>query len=321
MKNVPIKLTEQNWDNDTIPVVSVFSWVFNHKEFIRQSIESILMQETTFPVEIIIQDDASNDGTRQIIEEYQSKYPNLFKNIFFSENQYSKGRSIMNNFFEKPKGKYIALNHGDDYWIDTLKLQKQFDLIEKNPNCNIVFHNCNTINHLGVQLNLVYDKKVNKELTIKDLIKGEFTKTCTVIVRNGSVNNNSKILDDTVIFMEALENGKTALYIDEVMSAYRIHEGGIWSMKPASYRFLQAEIIEDYIDQKYRKIYPILIKNRINNFYFSQSIQLLQSHFYMLSVRVYFKYVKKENSLRNGVINSLRYFKWFILGLCKKRVV
>ena len=320
MKNIPIKLTEQNWAKDTTPVVSVFSWVFNHNEFIRQSIESILMQETTFPVEIIIQDDASNDGTRQIIEEYQSKYPSLFKNILFSENQYSQGKSIMNNLFEIPKGKYIALNHGDDYWIDPLKLQKQFDLIEKNPNCNIVFHNCNTINNLGVQLNLVYDKKVNKELSIKDLINGEFTKTCTVLLRNGSIYNNCKILDDTVIFMDALENGKTALYINEVMSTYRIHEGGIWSMKSASYRFMQAEIIEDYIDNKYRKDYPILIQDRINNFYFSQSILLVQSHFYMLSVRVFFKYINKENSLCNGVIKSLRYFKWFILSLYKKKV-
>lgn len=319
MKNAPIKLTEQNWAKNAIPVVSVFSWVFNHKEFIRQSIESILMQETTFPVEIIIQDDASNDGTREIIEEYEIKYPNLFKNIYFSENQYSQGKSIMNNLFEKPNGKYISLNHGDDYWCDPLKLQKQFVLMEENQNCNIVFHNCMTINQFGDKLHLVYEKCVQNELLLVDLIKGQFTKTCTVLFRNGCINNNRKVLDDTVIFMEALEKGKTALYINEVMSVYRIHEGGVWSMKSPSYQFLQAEIIENYIEQRYSKRYPIFVQDRLKNFYFSQSIQLLIAHFYRLSAIAFLKYVKKESSLFKGLKNILRYFKWFILGPLKKR--
>jgi glycosyltransferase involved in cell wall biosynthesis len=128
----PVRITNQTWPDSTTPVVSVFNWVYNHKDFIRESIESILMQETTFPVEIIIQDDASNDGAREIIEEYQNKYPYLFNNILFSDNQYSQGKSIMNGLFEKPRGKYIALTHGDDYWTDPLKLQKQVDFLEGN---------------------------------------------------------------------------------------------------------------------------------------------------------------------------------------------
>ena len=66
--NSTTRIIDQTWPDSTIPIVSVFNWVYNHKDFIRESIESILMQETTFPVEIIIQDDASNDGTREIIE-------------------------------------------------------------------------------------------------------------------------------------------------------------------------------------------------------------------------------------------------------------
>jgi glycosyltransferase involved in cell wall biosynthesis len=139
--NSPIRITDQTWSNSTIPVVSVFNWVYNHKDFIRQSIKSILMQETTFPVEIIIQDDASNDGTREIIEEYQNKYPHLFNNILFSDNQYSQGKSIMNGLFEKPRGKYIALAHGDDYWTDPLKLQKQVDIIENSVEVGLVYSN------------------------------------------------------------------------------------------------------------------------------------------------------------------------------------
>ncbi len=135
----PIKITEQVWGDEIMPIVTIFSWTFNHKDFIKQSIDSILMQKTTFPIEIIIHDDASNDGTKEIILDYQKKYPFLFKNILQTENQWSQGKSVMAALFEKPRGKYIALTHGDDYWTDPLKLQIQVDFLENNENYGAVF--------------------------------------------------------------------------------------------------------------------------------------------------------------------------------------
>jgi glycosyltransferase involved in cell wall biosynthesis len=140
-----IEVSKQNWPSRTIPVVSVFSWVFNHKDFIRESIESILKQKTTFPIEIIIHDDASNDGTKNILLEYQKKYPGLFRNILNEENQWSLGNSVMTPLLKEPIGKYIALSHGDDYWTDPHKLQKQVDLLEKNDNASMVFSNCQVL--------------------------------------------------------------------------------------------------------------------------------------------------------------------------------
>ena len=128
----PILITEHKWTDDTTPVLSVFSWVYNHRDFIRESIESILMQKTNFKVEIIIHDDASNDGTAEIIREYEAKYPQLFNNILQKENQWSQGKSVMTPLFEKPKGRFIALTHGDDYWTDPLKLKKQVEFLENN---------------------------------------------------------------------------------------------------------------------------------------------------------------------------------------------
>ena len=113
--DTPIVITEHKWPSDTQPVVSIFNWVYNHKDYIRESIDSILMQKTTFRVEIIIHDDASNDGTAEIIKEYEVIYPKLFNNILQKENQWSQGKSVMTPLFERPKGKYVALAHGDDY--------------------------------------------------------------------------------------------------------------------------------------------------------------------------------------------------------------
>lgn len=124
-------------------LVSISCITFNHAPFIRQCFDSFLMQKTDFKFEILIHDDASTDGTKEIIEEYTLKYPDLFFPIYQSENQYSKGvRGMMERFnFIRARGKYIALCEGDDYWINPYKLQKQIDFLEANPNYSLVLSN------------------------------------------------------------------------------------------------------------------------------------------------------------------------------------
>jgi glycosyltransferase involved in cell wall biosynthesis len=136
----PVRLIYQSWPEGTLPVVSVFNWVYNHADYIRESIESILNQETTFPVEIIIHDDASTDGSTQIIREYESKYPHLFRNILQKDNQWSQGKCVVRPLFEMPRGGYVALTHGDDYWTDFQKLETQFHYMIENQDCVACFH-------------------------------------------------------------------------------------------------------------------------------------------------------------------------------------
>jgi glycosyltransferase involved in cell wall biosynthesis len=316
---IPSKISCQKWPIGTSPVVTVFCWVYNQNEYVRQCIESIIMQETTFPVEIIIQDDASNDGTSEIIKEYEILYPTLFKNILFEENQYSQGNSIMNYLFERSSGKYIALAHGDDYWTDSLKLEKQISIMKNNPNCNIVYHNCMTIDNVGNNLQFVYDLNFKKDLTIIDLFRGDYTKTCTLVIRNGIVNDFPDFLDDTLFAMLLLEKGEKAIYIPDVMAVYRIHIGGVWSMKSVSQRYLQSEIIEKYLYDRYKTIYPDLISSRIINFYYSQSIQLVTAKYYLRSIYVLMKYLNKDSSISKRMKNVLRYFKWFIFSFTSKK--
>lgn len=121
------------------PLVSVSCITYNHALYIRQCLDGFVMQKTTFPFEVLIHDDASTDGTIDIIKEYEKKYPHIIKPIYENENQWMKGRKGTRVFnYPRAKGKYIAFCEGDDYWTDPLKLQKQVDFLEAHPNYGLV---------------------------------------------------------------------------------------------------------------------------------------------------------------------------------------
>lgn len=118
------------------PELSVFVLTYNQEEYITQTLESILMQETNFNFEIVIGDDASTDNTSTICKEYQRRFP---AQIDYHRNKTNIG--LIANFVKtasRLKGTYVAILDGDDYWIDPQKLQKQVDFLEKNPEYSIV---------------------------------------------------------------------------------------------------------------------------------------------------------------------------------------
>jgi glycosyltransferase involved in cell wall biosynthesis len=232
-----VSLKEHNYKNNQDPYLVIVNWVYNQVNYITESIESILEQKTNFPVKIIIHDDASTDGTREIILEYQKKYPNLFSNILQNQNQYSKNidiTSIPLKIFNK--NKYIALTHGDDYWTDPYKLQKQVDFLENNTNYSICFTN---VKHL--KNNELIDSAIDSTLggsvgyttDIHGYLNPFLFYTTTCVFRNVIDFNKlkkNKNFKDIFLFSMLLEVGDLYL-INQVTAVYRIHEGGIWSMK------------------------------------------------------------------------------------------
>lgn len=113
-----------------IPMVSVAMVTYNHQDFIGEAIESVLMQETTFNVELVIAEDYSTDKTREIVLDYQSRFPDQIKVILQNRNIGAQKNNIA--LLSNLKGKYVAALEGDDYWTDPLKLQKQVDFLEDN---------------------------------------------------------------------------------------------------------------------------------------------------------------------------------------------
>ena len=127
------RIADQEWPEGTKPVVTIRCTTYNHVRFIGKCVEGFLMQETTFPVEIVFHDDASTDGTQEFIQQLLERFPPLIKAILQPKNL--RPRGLRRGEFLAPmlRGDYIAFCEGDDYWTDPEKLQKQVDFLEANP--------------------------------------------------------------------------------------------------------------------------------------------------------------------------------------------
>ncbi|MCM1223811.1 MAG: glycosyltransferase family 2 protein, partial [Lachnospiraceae bacterium] len=123
------------------PLVSIWVSTYNHERYIRQCLDSIVVQKKNFPIEIIIADDCSTDGNQGIIREYAEKYPEIIRPILGNKNTFSEGRSrFIEQFVPLARGKYFACCEGDDYWIYAGKLQRMADFLESRPEYSMIFH-------------------------------------------------------------------------------------------------------------------------------------------------------------------------------------
>ena len=214
------------------PTVSITVLTYNHEQFLAQALDSFLIQQTDFKVEIVISDDASTDLTAKILSEYQTKFPEQLKVILHKDNI-----GMLPNFISTLNactGKYIAFCEGDDYWTDPLKLQKQVDFLESNPDYAICFHNV-----------MVYDQpsKTLKEDDITnhtkhdfnrlDLVKGNFMHTPSVMLKNDFEITDWFLklpIGDWPFYLNQIKNRKIKK-LDDKMAVYRVHSQSAWSSK------------------------------------------------------------------------------------------
>lgn len=219
-------------NNNSIPLVSICCVTYNHEKYIRQCLEGFVVQQTNFLFEILVHEDASTDDTAIILKEYEIKYPHLFKCVYQTENQFLKQNTLTNILFPMAKGKYISLCEGDDYWTDEYKLQKQVDFLEANEEYNICFHQVKILKNNKLVENYI-TQTPERTTTIEDLSKGNFIHTVSSVFRNNLLNGLPKWFGDLnagdyPLHMLLAEKGKI-FFMNECMSVYRIHEGGIYS--------------------------------------------------------------------------------------------
>lgn len=131
------------------PMVSVICTTYNHQPYISTCLDAILAQITDFDVEIILHDDASTDGTTDIVRSYAERYPDKVRAIIQQERIYSATKKIRLSVYQQARGNYVAWCDGDDFWRDPCKLQKQVDFLKANQQFVIAYHNSDVVDDAG----------------------------------------------------------------------------------------------------------------------------------------------------------------------------
>jgi glycosyltransferase involved in cell wall biosynthesis len=251
------------------PEVSVRISTYQHAPYIRECIEGILMQKTDFPFEILIGEDESTDGTREICIEYAKEHPDKIRlflhrrenNIKIDGRPTGKFQALYTQLMMR--GRYTAICEGDDYWTNPRKLTLQYSLMEKNPDYSM----CGGKTKILVQENPSFEyfispKVIKDSYLVKDVIGPYLMHTSTFFTRVGTLNVHEwqlkAICGDTLALVASAEIGPIG-YIDELFSVYRIHHGGVWSGARIFSKFEDSihawEVANDTLNRRYDRLF------------------------------------------------------------------
>lgn len=222
------------WPDDSL-LVSVLVHAYNHVGFIEDCLNGILMQKTSFPFEVIVRDDASNDATASIIKAYAERYPAIINPILESTNKFTLGVRPLKVTSAYARGKYIALCEADDYWLDVNNLAKKVALLQSNSEISLIGSDAIVIDKDGI-IREFPRGRINKGKTgsIFSLRRGKlFAHTNAMVFRKIPFDDlpslSVTLSGDNIIHVLAGQYG-SALHIElECLSAYRLHAGGVWS--------------------------------------------------------------------------------------------
>lgn len=214
-------------------LISVIVITYQHEKYIKNAMDSILSQNIDFPIEIIVADDCSKDGTQDILLEYRRQHKEKIKLILRNRN-IGPTRNVY-SAYKKAVGKYIICLEGDDYWTDNDKLKKQVEFLEKHPEMVGVFHRCHVIDAHDQVCRISYeDMYTTKSVyTMEDFEKGKLPgHTGTFMYRNFFKDERNRadiiyklhwLVGDQTIYCILLTMGNFS-FMEDDMSVYRIVE-------------------------------------------------------------------------------------------------
>ncbi len=233
--------------------VQVVVPTYNHAQFIAQTLDSILMQKTEHEFKILLHDDASTDGTRDIVQDYATRHPDRFECILQEENQFQQGRRIATLVWPHYRAEYIAYLDGDDHWTSPHKLQVQIDYMDRHPRCMI-----------SQTLSTVFDSKTGETIQkfpgedrrkdrhyFEQMAPGNFLLSSAVMHRLSALpelpSDFGEIgFGDYAKFALAARTGWIGL-IHEEMTKYRVHENNMWFGKSFEDRISKTRHVQEYI--------------------------------------------------------------------------
>ena len=259
--------------------VSVVCLAYNHEGYIRDALEGFVSQKTTFKFEVLIHDDASTDGTADIIREYEAKYPDLIRPIYQTENVHSKGTPIVREYLiPLARGSYLAWCEGDDFWCDPYKLQKQYDYMESHPECNICVTRAVFADHDTGRCTIRPKQAMSRTYTTEEVIMlgGLFFAAATFFMRRHVYIDLPEcfrvrhFVDLQLVIYGSMSGGCYAM--QDVMTVYNNKRKGSYTEKTwknAEFRdtinreaMQMFERINEYYDYKY----DTAIQNRLRHY-------------------------------------------------------
>jgi len=214
--------------------VSVVVATYNHERFIDQALASVLEQKTPFEFDVIISEDCSTDATREIAMRWRNLHPSRIRLLLSERNL--RSNEVVARAFRAASGDYVALLDGDDYWTSPHKLARQAELLDRHPQYALCFHDAEVVDEAGRSCDgrrwTPADQK--SRLTLEEIWSGNPIATCSAMFRKASLPDIPAWyaelfpITDWPLYILAAENGDIG-YIPEVMAAYRLHEGGLYS--------------------------------------------------------------------------------------------
>lgn len=324
---------------DTEIAVSVFCSAYNHEKYIRDALDGFVQQKTNFRFEVLVHDDASTDHTAEIIREYEQMYPDIIKPYYQSENQFSKKNGAMWRIQrERARGKYCAFCEGDDYWTDPLKLQKQYDIMERNPDCSFCMHKVRILDLLDHRDDQFYppfeleEGRIDNREFLKYILNDYTFQTSSFFMklsdfidiheRNDGYSEFNLNGDCRILFYVPLVGN--VYYIPDEMSSYRWMAEGSWNRK-----HLYQVPISELILQRERKIEAYTVYDKYTNYQYHDlclySIINLQYQNYKdgndyknLLKKPYRNIYQKRYGTKKLLITSIKTYMPFFVELYRK---
>ena len=281
------------------PLVSICCIVYNHERYLEKCLDGILAQKVDFKYELIIHDDASTDKSPDIINDYYRRYPDRIKAILQTQNQYSQGKRILPILFQNASGKYLAICEGDDYWDDPLKLKKQVDFMENNPDCSLCFHNALIHWYDSDKPDEKYAEFESGFFSGEELLNHWICPTASLLFRNCFVNGYISIMNkyripfgDIPLVMYYSLHGKIYGF-SETMSVYGKNKGG-WTNYADAHKIYRDALGWEDMEKAFHKDYKSLLLPGITRRYLYSFKRSMEAKDYQQACKSFYRGVLRH---------------------------
>jgi len=218
---------------DAAPAVSVLVVTYNHARFVRQALDSVVAQRLPQPFEVLVSEDCSTDGTREIVQEYAKRHPHLVRLLLSERNLHSN--EVVARGVRAARGRYVAVLDGDDYWTSDGKLAAQVAFLDVRPDVTICFHNVQVVDEHSQTTGRLWNAPGQPEVSgLHELLRGNFIATSSVVYRRAAVSEIPAWyggffpVTDWPLHVLYAREGRIG-YLDRKLGAYRLHGGGLFS--------------------------------------------------------------------------------------------